>query len=83
MFLGSDHYYFGVTKTLVKEENIGGQFRKRDYLWMKPGWALFGFLQNLDCIGSSTTGHQRHHHQKTFGLIVNHDLFLRTTVYII
>ena len=41
-------------------ENIGVQFCNRDYLCMKPPWARFDFFQNLGCIGSISTGKQRH-----------------------
>ena len=43
-------------RTLVNEENVGGQFRNPHYLWMKQAWARFDFLQNLGCIGGSPKG---------------------------
>ena len=71
-------------------KKMSGQFRKRDYLWMKPAWARFDFLQNLGSMGSSTTGKQWHvfwnfytYIGTTDDLIVNQDLFLGILIYII
>ena len=69
--------------TLVNKEDVGGQFRNRKYLWIKPVWARFGFLQNLDYIESSPTGKQRHvfwnfymYIGRNDDLTENQDLFL-------
>ena len=47
--------YF-IKSSFLQSVHVKGQFRNRDYLWMKPAWARFDLPQNLGCIGSSPTG---------------------------